>query len=86
MARQVVCHVGSVGELQLGPLGGVVGQAPQPPPLRDHAVEATGQIKMPSAVLSFNPTARTLVNLDTWFWAQGLHGGEMRGSSAFGHG
>ena len=61
-----------------------VGQAPQPPPLRDHAVEATGQIKMPSAVLSFNPTARTLVNLDTWFWAQGLHGGEMRGSSAFG--
>jgi hypothetical protein len=52
--------------------------------LIDQSVEATGQIKMPSSVLSFNPTARTLVNLDTWFWAQGLDGGELRGSSAFG--
>jgi hypothetical protein len=75
---------GQSGSFSWVPLAVWVGQAPQPPPLRDHAVEATGQIKMPSAVLSLNPTARTLVNLDTWFWAQGLHGGEMRGSSAFG--
>lgn len=84
MARQVVCHVGQSGSFSWVPLAVWVGQAPQPPPLRDQAVEATGQIKMPSAVLSFNPTARTLVNLDAWFWAQGLHGGELRGSSAFG--
>jgi hypothetical protein len=61
-----------------------VGQAPQPPPLLDQSVEATGQIQMPSAVLSFNPTTRTLVNLDTWFWAEGLKGGVLWGSSAFG--
>ena len=61
-----------------------VGQAPQPPPLLDQSVEATGQIQMPSAVLSFNPTARTLVNVDTWFWAQGLKGRVLQGSSAFG--
>lgn len=61
-----------------------IGQAPQPPPLLDQSVEATGQIGMPSAVLSFNPTARTLVNLDTWFWAQGLKVRDLRGSSAFG--
>jgi hypothetical protein len=66
------------------PLAMWVGQAPQPPPLRDQAVEAAGQIKMPSAVLSFNPTVRTLVNLDTWFWAQGLSPGVLRGSSALG--
>jgi len=61
-----------------------VGQAPQPPPLLDQSVEAMGQIKMPSAVLSFNPTARTLVNVDTWFWAQGLSGAELRGTGALG--
>jgi hypothetical protein len=50
----------------------------------DQSVEATGQIRMPSAVLRLNPTARTLVNLDTWFWAQGLKVRDLRGSSAFG--
>ena len=66
------------------PLSQWIGQAQQPPPLLDQSVEATGQITMPSAVLSFNPTARTLVNLDTWFWAQNLKVRALRGSSAFG--
>jgi hypothetical protein len=61
-----------------------IGQSSAPPPLKDQAVEATGQIKMPSAVLSFNPTARTVVNLPTWFWAQGLTSEVLRGSSALG--
>ena len=61
-----------------------IGQAPQPPTLLDQSVEATGQIRMPSAVLSFNPTARTLVNVDTWFWADGLTPKELRGTSALG--
>jgi hypothetical protein len=61
-----------------------VGQANEPPPLVDQAREASGRIRMPAATLVFNPTARTLVNLDTWFWAQGLSGEELRGSSAFG--
>ncbi len=61
-----------------------MGQAPQPPPLVDQAREAFGQIVLPTATLAFNPTKRTLVNLDTWFWAQGLTGAELRGTSAFG--
>jgi len=61
-----------------------VGQANEPPPLVDQAGEAFGQLKVPKAKLVFNPTARTLVNLDTWFWAQDLSGDELRGSSAFG--
>jgi hypothetical protein len=50
----------------------------------DQAREAMGLIVLPPATLSFNPTARTLVNLDTWFWAQGLSGRDLRGTSAFG--
>jgi len=61
-----------------------VGQALQPPPLIDQAVEAFGLLKAPSATLVFNPTARTLVNLETWFWADGLTRKELRGSPAFG--
>lgn len=61
-----------------------VGQANEPPPLVDQAREAFGRLVVPTGTLVFNPTARTLVNLDTWFWAQGLTGAELRGSSAFG--
>jgi hypothetical protein len=61
-----------------------VGQASQPPPWVDQAREAVGQIVLPTATLAFNPTSRTLVNLDTWFWARGLTGQELRGTSAFG--
>jgi hypothetical protein len=31
-----------------------------------------------------NPTTRSLVTLPTWFWADGLTGGALTGSSAFG--
>lgn len=61
-----------------------VGQAPQPPLLVDQAREAFGQLAVPKATLVFNPPGRTLVNFDTWFWARGLSGGELRGTSAFG--
>jgi hypothetical protein len=52
--------------------------------LVDQAREAFGQLVVPKATLVFNPTARTLVNLDTWFWAQDLPTTELTGSSAFG--
>jgi hypothetical protein len=61
-----------------------VGQAPPPPSQLDQSVEATGRIDMPKATLSFNPTVRTLVNLDTWFWAQDLKAEPLRGTGAFG--
>jgi hypothetical protein len=61
-----------------------VGQAEPPPPLVDQAREAFGQLVVPKASLVFNPTGWTLVNVDTWFWAQGLSGAELRGTSAFG--
>jgi hypothetical protein len=61
-----------------------VGQAKRPPPLVDQAREASGLIVLPTATLVFNPSKRTLVNVDTWFWAQGLNDGELRGTSAFG--
>ena len=57
---------------------------PQPPSLQEQAQTAFGQLQAPGAHLSFNPTTRTLVSLDTWFWADGLSGGELTGSSAFG--
>jgi hypothetical protein len=52
--------------------------------LVDQAREASGQIVLPTARLEFNPPRRTLVNFDTWFWAQGLTGRQLRGTSAFG--
>lgn len=61
-----------------------VGQVNPPPPLVDQAREAFGLIELPTAALVFNPPGRTLVNVDTWFWAEGLSGGELRGTSAFG--
>jgi hypothetical protein len=61
-----------------------VGPASLPPPLIDQAREALGHLKAPSATLAFNPTTRTLVNLDTWFWADGLTPKELRGTPAFG--
>jgi len=61
-----------------------VGQANPPPPLVDQAREAFGQLVVPKATLVFNPPGRTLVNFDTWFWAQDLSVAELRGTSAFG--
>ena len=71
--------------------GGFLGEAvwldenePQPPSLQEQAQTAFGQLQVPGATLTFNPTTRTLVSLDTWFWAQGLASGDITGSSAFG--
>lgn len=53
------------------------------PTLLEQALEAIGQIDLTAATLQTSPNARTLVNLDTWFW---LDGGqqEVTGSSALG--
>jgi hypothetical protein len=57
---------------------------PEPPTLVERSQAAFGQLVVPPATLAFNPTRRTLVNLDTWFWAQGLTGQPIRGTSALG--
>jgi hypothetical protein len=61
-----------------------VGQAPAPPTLVERSRAAYGRLEAPVATLAFNPTKRTLVNLDTWFWAQGLTGQQIRGTPALG--
>ena len=61
-----------------------VGQAPAPPTMVERSQAAFGQLGVPPARLAFNPTRRTLVNLDTWFWAQNLTGQPVRGTSARG--
>ena len=57
---------------------------PAPPTLVERSQAAFGQLGVPPATLAFNPTRRTLVNLDTWFWAQSLTGQPVRGTSALG--
>ena len=57
---------------------------PQPPSLQEQALTAFGALRPPTAQLRFNPDHRTLVYLDTWFWAEGLSAGPLTGSSAFG--
>jgi len=57
---------------------------PEPPSLQEQAQTAFGQLQVPGATLTVNPTTRTLVSLDTWFWAGGLSADELTGSSAFG--
>lgn len=59
------------------------GQAAEPT-LAVQAIEAIGKISLPTPTLRFNPTNRTLVNLDTWFWAERLTTKVLQGSSAFG--
>ncbi|RYU09472.1 hypothetical protein [Nocardioides iriomotensis] len=57
---------------------------PPTPPLIDQAWTAIGQLAPPVGELSVNPTTRSLVSLPTWFWADGLSGDDLTGSSAFG--
>lgn len=57
---------------------------PQPPSLFEQAQTAYGKLTAPSATLAFNPPARTIVNIQTWFWADGLTDQAITGSSAFG--
>jgi hypothetical protein len=59
------------------------GQAAEPT-LAVQAIEAIGKISLPTPTLRFNPTNRTLVNLQTWFWAENLTPKVLQGSSAFG--
>jgi hypothetical protein len=59
-----------------------IGQVPPPPSQIDQAREAYGRLVVPAATVAFNPTRRTLVNFDTWFWRTGLTAGELRGMSA----
>ncbi len=61
-----------------------VRHAPAPPTMVEQSQAAFGRLVVPPATLVFNPTKRTLVNLDTWFWAQGLTGQQVRGTSALG--
>ena len=57
---------------------------PQPPSLAEQAETAFGQLDPNLGTLSVNPTTRSLVTLPTWFWAEGLSGDSLTGSSAFG--
>lgn len=57
---------------------------PQPPSLFEQAATAIGNLAPPTGTLAVNPTTRSLVSLPTWFWADGLTGDELTGSSAFG--
>lgn len=50
--------------------------------IEDRIRSAMGAIDFPTIEASFNPPGRTLVNLDTWWWAEGAPEGEIRGSQA----
>ncbi|MET0468302.1 MAG: hypothetical protein ABWZ87_06145 [Aeromicrobium sp.] len=50
----------------------------------DRIEAARGALVLPTVTAVFNPPTRTLVNLDTWWWAEGAPSGEVVGSSALG--
>lgn len=52
--------------------------------IEDRIRSAMGALDLPTIEASFNPPARTLVNLPTWWWAEGAQAGEIRGSEALG--
>lgn len=54
------------------------------PGLGELAQRAYGELKVPVFAPTFNPPAASYVNLETWWWAQGVGGGELEGSSALG--
>lgn len=54
------------------------------PSLYELAQRAYGALRAPVFVPTFNPPARSYVNLETWWWAQGASDGELVGSSALG--
>ncbi|WP_167008203.1 hypothetical protein [Mumia sp. ZJ430] len=49
----------------------------------EQALEAIGRIDLATPVINISPQNRTIVNLDTWFWATGQQQTQT-GSSAFG--
>jgi hypothetical protein len=54
------------------------------PSLAVQAREAVGNLRLPGGVLRFSPMGRALVGLETWWWVEGLGGGPVRGTGAFG--
>lgn len=56
---------------------------PEPPSLAEQAQTAIGQINLGTPDVGISPQNRTLVNLDTWFWVDGVQA-QAQGSSALG--
>jgi hypothetical protein len=54
------------------------------PTLAELAQRAFGALRIPAFAATFNPPTATYVNLDTWWWAQGVEDGPLVGSSALG--
>lgn len=81
-ARVTLCYDGI-----FGPPSAVrifwTGEEPEPPSLAEQAQTAIGQIDLGIPDVGISPQNRTLVNLDTWFWVDGVQA-EAQGSSAFG--
>lgn len=48
------------------------GQDDEPPSLLIQAQTAVAQLDFTAPAVGISPAGRTLVNLDTWFWAEGL--------------
>lgn len=81
-ARVTMCYDGIMGP----PAPNEVfwtGDEPEPPSLAEQALTAIGQIDLGTPDVGISPQNRTLVNLDTWFWVDGVQA-EAQGSSAFG--
>ena len=51
---------------------------------RDRLLAAYGQLTVPDVTPVFNPPVRTLVNLDTWWWAEGGSSEPIVGTEALG--
>lgn len=49
----------------------------QQPSTQDLALVAYGELPFPTFTPTFNPPARTVVNLETWWWAAGASDGEL---------
>lgn len=54
------------------------------PTLAELAQRAFGALQIPVFTATFNPPTRTFVNLDTWWWAEGVGAEPLVGSSALG--
>lgn len=54
------------------------------PTLAELAQRAYGALRIPAYQPTFNPPGATYVNLDTWWWAQGVSADPIIGSSALG--
>ena len=52
------------------------------PSLEELALRAYGALRVPAFTPVFNPPNRTIVNLDTWWWADGANTTEIVGSAA----